>query len=151
MNVTKEQTEKRLGRSKGKDSRFLRSPEGCRRKMNIIDQDSLNIIMINKKRLYTSQWSIICKQKSRGLGYLNLDIHNKCLLSKWLFRLYNEEGLWQQVLFNKYLSHKTPIKMFSVDFTGVKDHLLSLCNLSLGTAPKSGFGLENVQSRKMSP
>ena len=42
-----------------------------------------------------------------GLGVLNLDVHNKCLLSKWLFRLLNEDGVWQQLLRNKYLRDKT--------------------------------------------
>lgn len=30
-----------------------------------------------------------------------------CLLSKWLFKLLNEEGMWQEVLHNKYLHYKT--------------------------------------------
>jgi hypothetical protein len=29
------------------------------------------------------------------------------MLSKWLFKLLNEEGVWQQLLHNKYLKHKT--------------------------------------------
>src|SRR6185503_17897437 len=41
-----------------------------------------------------------------GLGIQNLDIQNKCLLSKWLFKLVNEEGLWQDLLRNKYLKNK---------------------------------------------
>jgi hypothetical protein len=28
-------------------------------------------------------------------------------LSKWLYKLLNDEGLWQELLHNKYLSHKT--------------------------------------------
>jgi hypothetical protein len=28
-----------------------------------------------------------------GLGIIDLDVQNKCLLSKWLFKLINEEGL----------------------------------------------------------
>jgi hypothetical protein len=34
-----------------------------------------------------------------------LDIQNKCLLSKWIIKLINEDGLWQQVL--KYFKGKT--------------------------------------------
>jgi len=37
------------------------------------------------------------------MGIHNLDIQNKCLLSKWLFKLCNEDGLWQELLRNKYL------------------------------------------------
>ena len=36
----------------------------------------------------------------------DLDVQNKCLLSKWLFRLINEDGVWQQLLRNKYLGTK---------------------------------------------
>ena len=42
-----------------------------------------------------------------GFGVLNLDVHNMCLLSKWLFRLLNGDGVWQQLLRNKYLKDKT--------------------------------------------
>jgi hypothetical protein len=40
------------------------------------------------------------------MGIIDLDIQNKCLLSKWIFKLLNEDGLWQQVL-KKYLKGKT--------------------------------------------
>ena len=41
-----------------------------------------------------------------GLGILDLEIQNKCLLSKWLFKLFNEDGLWQDVLKKKYVKDK---------------------------------------------
>jgi hypothetical protein len=40
------------------------------------------------------------------MGILNLDLQNKCLLSKWLFKLLNEDGLWQDILKKKYLQNK---------------------------------------------
>ena len=42
-----------------------------------------------------------------GSGILNLDLQNRCLLSKWLFRLLNEDGVWQNLLRRKYLRNKT--------------------------------------------
>jgi hypothetical protein len=42
-----------------------------------------------------------------GMGIIDLHIQNKCLLSKWIFKLINEDGLWQQVLKKKYLKGKT--------------------------------------------
>jgi hypothetical protein len=33
-------------------------------------------------------------EKYSGLGIVHLDIQNKCLLSKWIIKLLNEEGLW---------------------------------------------------------
>jgi hypothetical protein len=40
----------------------------------------------------------------RRLGIQNFETQNQCLLSKWLFKLINEDGLWQTILRNKYLS-----------------------------------------------
>jgi len=42
-----------------------------------------------------------------GLGILNLELQNECLLSKWLFKLINEDGVWQELLRKKYLKDKT--------------------------------------------
>jgi hypothetical protein len=36
-----------------------------------------------------------------GLGIMDLDIQNKCLLCKWVFKLLNEDGVWQQMLRKK--------------------------------------------------
>ena len=36
-----------------------------------------------------------------------LELKNKCLISKWLFKLINEEGVWQELIHNKYLYSKT--------------------------------------------
>jgi hypothetical protein len=37
----------------------------------------------------------------------NIEVQNKCLLSKWLFKLMNEDGLWQEILSKKYLTNQT--------------------------------------------
>jgi hypothetical protein len=37
----------------------------------------------------------------------NLEIQNQALLSKRLFKLLNEDGLWQTILRNKYLAGQT--------------------------------------------
>jgi hypothetical protein len=36
-----------------------------------------------------------------------LELKNKSLLSKWLFKLLNEDGMWQELLHKKYLRSKT--------------------------------------------
>jgi hypothetical protein len=41
------------------------------------------------------------------LGIEVLDIKNKCLIGKWLYKTLNEEGVWQELLQNKYLNNKT--------------------------------------------
>ena len=41
------------------------------------------------------------------MGILDLCVQNNCLLSKWLFRLFNTNGVWQTILRRKYLRNKT--------------------------------------------
>ena len=38
---------------------------------------------------------------------MDLKVQNKCLLSKWLFKPTNEDGIWQLILRNKYVKSKT--------------------------------------------
>ena len=53
----------------------------------------------HKRKYRLVKWNLICQPKQQGgLGVQNLDIQNKCLMSKWLFKLCNEDGLWQQLL-----------------------------------------------------
>jgi hypothetical protein len=48
--------------------------------------------------------SWLCLPKDQGgLGILDLDIMNIPLLSKWLWKLFNEKGVWQSILIGKYL------------------------------------------------
>jgi hypothetical protein len=58
----------------------------------------------HKKKYRLAKWSILHKPKSvGGMGIVDLDMQNKCLLSKWILKLINEDGLWQQMLKKKYL------------------------------------------------
>ena len=41
-----------------------------------------------------------------GLGILDHRLQNKCLLAKWLVNLLNTNGMWQELLANKYLKSK---------------------------------------------
>ena len=47
-------------------------------------------------------------ERPRGLDIKNLEVKNRCLLSKWLYKLSVEsEATWAQILRNKYLHFKT--------------------------------------------
>ena len=47
-----------------------------------------------KKKYRLTKWGILCTPKDQGgLGILNLHVQNRCLLSKWLFKLINDEGM----------------------------------------------------------
>ena len=48
----------------------------------------------HKKKYRLSKWEILCLPKDQGgLGIMNLEIQNACLLSKWLYKLVNEDGI----------------------------------------------------------
>jgi len=50
----------------------------------------------DKKKYRLAKWDILCRPKDQGgSGIADLWITNKCLLSKWLFKLLNEDGTWQ--------------------------------------------------------
>ena len=38
-----------------------------------------------------------------GLGIHDLELKNIALFSKWLYRLLTTDGVWQQLIHNKYL------------------------------------------------
>jgi hypothetical protein len=51
---------------------------------------------------------MVCRPKEQGgLVIEVLQLKNKCLLTKWLFKLLTEKGMWQQLLHNKYLKNQT--------------------------------------------
>jgi len=57
----------------------------------------------NDKKYYLAKWDILRHPKGQGGMWITyLWIKNKCLLSKWSFKLFNE-GTWQTFLMNKYL------------------------------------------------
>ena len=90
----------------------------------------------------------MCQPKEQGgLGIQNLDLQNKCLLSKWLFKLCNEEGTWQELIRNKYLKNKTlsqiekknGFSQFWNGLLGVKDIFLSLGKFKLDNGTQIRF------------
>jgi hypothetical protein len=68
----------------------------------------------HKRKYRLTKWSILCRPKDEGgLGIPDLEIQNRCLLSKWLFKLINETGIWQQILKNKYLGSREKARRFT--------------------------------------
>jgi hypothetical protein len=77
----------------------------------------------------------MCQTKSLGgLGIVNLEAQNVCLLSKWLFKLLNEDGMWQKLIRRKYLKNNTLSQVtnkpsdshFWSGLMDIKDHFLSI-------------------------
>jgi hypothetical protein len=43
-----------------------------------------------KKKYHIAKWDILCRPKDQGgLGIINLQLQNRCLLSKWIVNLLN--------------------------------------------------------------
>jgi hypothetical protein len=101
-----------------------------------------------KKKYRLAKWEILCQPKEvGGLGIQNIDVQNKCLLSKWLFKLLNEDGLWQTLLRKKYLSRYTLTKVtskpgdshFWAGLMKVKDTFLNLGSFILKNGTRIRF------------
>jgi len=83
-----------------------------------------------------------------GLGTINLDVQNLCLLSKWLYKLINEDGVWHQLLKKKYLKNKILAQVmkrpsdsqFWSGLMEVKDHFFTRGNLRYKMKNKRDFG-----------
>ena len=86
---------------------FFEIPKGVRKRLDFYrsrffwQSDQL------KRKYRLTKWNLVCRPKDQGgLGISVLEEQNKCLLSKWLFKLLTEEGVWKEILVNKYLGGK---------------------------------------------
>jgi hypothetical protein len=101
-----------------------------------------------KKKYRLVRWNLICQPKEQGgLGVTNLTIQNQCLMSKWLFKLCNEDGIWQCLISNKYLKNKTigSVQMRAGDshfwkgLMKIKDQFLQLGRFTVNNGMKTRF------------
>ena len=87
---------------------FFELPKGVPKKLDYFVSRFFWQSDEHKKKYRLTKWEVVCASKDQGgLGVLNLDVQNKCLQSKRLFKLLNGDGVWQQLLRNKYLKDKT--------------------------------------------
>jgi hypothetical protein len=88
---------------------FYRLPVGIKHKVNMIESRFLWSGDKNNKKYRLVKWSTVCLLRDQGiLGILDLEVMNISLLSKWLWKLFNETGPWQDLIWRKYLSKTTP-------------------------------------------
>jgi hypothetical protein len=87
---------------------FFELPKGVRKRLDFFRSRFFWQSDQTKKKYRLTRWNIICCPKDQGgLGIEVLDIKNKCLLSRCLFKILTEEGMWQELIQNKYLKDKT--------------------------------------------
>ncbi len=83
---------------------FLAIPSGVRKKLDYFRSRFYWQGDGHKKKYRLAKWDIIRRPKDQGgLGIHDLDVKNIVLLSKWLYKLLTTDGMWQQMLRNKYL------------------------------------------------
>ena len=83
-----------------------------------------------------------------GLGILNLEVFHKALLTKWLWKLETEEGLWKKLLLEKYVkgrcisevTHKTGNSQFWSGLMEMKDIFINILKNVLETVKTLGSG-----------
>ena len=95
----------------------------------------------------SSHKSLLVVLTHRQLDIKNLDIQNRFLLSKWLFKLINEEGIWQSLLKKKYLKNETTAQVqkkpgdshFWAGLMKVKDTFLNIESFPLNDGNQIRF------------
>jgi hypothetical protein len=81
---------------------FFEVPKGILKKLDLYWSNFFWQGNNHKKKYRLTKWGILCLPKEQGgLGIF--------LLSKWLFKLINEDGVWQELL-RKYLKIKQLVK-----------------------------------------
>ena len=87
---------------------FFEIPKGVRKRLDFYRSRFFWQSNQLKRKYRLTKWNLVCRPKDQGgLGIKVLEIQNKCLLSKWLHKILNEEGVWKELLVNKYLGDKT--------------------------------------------
>jgi hypothetical protein len=73
---------------------FYKIPKGVRKRLHYYPSCFFWQSDQHKKKYQLTKWNIICRPRDQeGLGIEVLELKNKCLLNKWLFKLFNEEGV----------------------------------------------------------
>jgi hypothetical protein len=87
---------------------FFEIPKGVRKRLDFFRSRFFWQSDGHKRKYRLTRWNIICRPKDQGgLGIEVLEIKNKCLLCKWLFKLLSEDGVWHELINNKYLHSKS--------------------------------------------
>jgi hypothetical protein len=94
----------------------------------------------------------VCSPKNQGgLGILNLEFMNDSLLTKWLWKIENSNGLWQKIIACKYIKGKPLISVkqkqrdshFWKKILSLRDNFYKYCNTLVGNGLNTSFWKSN--------
>ena len=103
----------------------------------------------NKKKYHLVNWKTCCMPKDLGgLGIINLDIMNKSILAKWLWKIETESRTWVNILKSKYIQNrclaglekKPGDSQFWCSLMDIKRIYFQHVKKRLGDGKKPGFG-----------
>ncbi|KAL4353692.1 hypothetical protein GQ457_06G031150 [Hibiscus cannabinus] len=83
---------------------IFRMPVAVYRKLSSIMANFLWGGSVDKRKIHWVKWSDVCLPKSLGgLGIVDLDVQNRALLGKWIWKFANDrDGFWKKVIASKY-------------------------------------------------
>jgi hypothetical protein len=72
---------------------FFELPKGVLKNLDHFGSRFFRQGFANEHKCRLARWDILCRPKDQGgLGILNLQLQNKCLLAKWIVNLLNTDG-----------------------------------------------------------
>ncbi|KAJ9707979.1 hypothetical protein PVL29_000172 [Vitis rotundifolia] len=83
---------------------IVRIPKAIAKRLEKLQRDFLWGGAISEGKAHLISWEVVCSQKEKGgLGIRKIDLLNKALLGKWIWRFaYEKDNLWKKVIGVKY-------------------------------------------------
>ena len=92
---------------------FFQLPKGILKRLNYFRSRFFWQGDCEKKKYRLTKYSVVCfPQDQGGLGIHDLEVKNRALLGKWLFKLLSEDGVWQTLLRRKYVGDQAVSQVF---------------------------------------